>query len=85
MHTCTVEKIDSVVVIIEIRIGLVSLPVFNHLQPLVVMQTKLLPLNFTAPFLIIFLEGKETGESQRNTEHTVHLCISTLLQEQNRH
>lgn len=71
MHTCTVEKIDSiVVVIIQIRIRLVNLPVFNHLQPLVVMQTKLLSLYFTAPFLIIFLKGKVTGESQRNTGHT---------------
>lgn len=71
MHTCTVEKIDSiVVVIIQIRIRLVNLPIFNHLQPLVVMQTKLLSLNFTAPFLIIFLKGKVTGESQRNTGQT---------------
>lgn len=71
MHTCTVEKIDSiVVVIIQIRIRLVHLTIFNHLQPLVVMQTKLLSLYFTAPFLIIFLKGKVTGESQRNTGHT---------------
>lgn len=54
--TCTVEEISPViVVIVKIRLRLICLPTLNHLQPLVVVETELLWLNFPAPLFVIFL------------------------------
>lgn len=56
-HTCAVEQVSAVVVIVvEVGLWLVHLPTLHHLQPLVVVVAELLRLDLPPPLLVVLLD-----------------------------